>query len=678
MQKNNKMFSTSFPSLIDHFPYGLNKMIGFRKEKYENNKEIKELMAMQDQSRTYEEWKNASEKLDILLGNNKWKSKEISTIYDYKLVRYRKESLQSCRKSGDMKRLLFMVRTQLERNVGNMGDIRLYNASHTGTKNIIEDYISECELCLQTLLDYGETGVLSEEQLLDTLIQTRKTFGRTALVLSGGSILGLLHIGVMRELLHSNLLPRIVSGSSAGSIFASVLCIHFDHEIDELFNTLINEKFDIFEETGNEESFFVRLARFLKHGTILDNKYLASTLQKLLGNMTFQEAYNRTRKILNVTVSPASVYESARILNYLTAPNVLIWSAVCASCSVPFVFPSYTLLAKDHTTGDIHPWSPSPLKYIDGSVDNDLPLSRLSELFNVNHFIACQVNPHVVPFVRMTSAISSIIDSNGSPFSKAGIFPQMFSSRSNCDNSNNDNYTFNNLNSFLTETQAVITDEISHYLYLTHELGVFKNLSSKFRSVISQQYTGDITIVPHLHISELNGLFKNPTKETFLESHLRGQKAIWPNLTLIRNHCAIELALDKSIHKLRTRMIPLERSSLIISRSNVQNELGKKSHYSTANLKTVGYSFLISDRSHGGTTLATQENYIKDKGKENLINNHHHIRRKSEETYSSNVLIKRKSSQDFESIIYGVTPTQRTSRSPTMSRKGSYKNINFQ
>lgn len=583
---------------------------------------IDHLKHLQKDSISYEDWREISEQLDILLGHDQWKKLDASDIYDYKLVRYRTQSLQQCRESGDMDRLLFMIRTQFERNLGNMGDTRLYKASHTGTKSIIEDYISECELCLKTLLKCGESGMLSDVQILDTLIQTRKTFGRTALVLSGGSILGLVHIGVMRELMHANLLPRIVSGSSAGSIFASVLCIHFDHEIDELFNTLIEEKFDIFEETGNEESFFVRLARFLKHGTVLDNKYLATTLQNLLGNMTFQEAYNRTRKILNVTVSPASIYESARILNYLTAPNVLIWSAVCASCSVPFVFPSYTLLAKDRATGEVHPWSPSPLKFVDGSVDNDLPLARLSELFNVNHFIACQVNPHVAPLMKMTSVVSSAIGNLGDSISRQRATSSTSWRR------------------VLAETQSMLTEEFSHYLYTVHELGVFRNLSSKLRAVISQTYTGDITLVPDIYFSDLKDLFKNPTKDIFLESHLRGQRALWPKMTLIRNHCAIELALDLSIHRLRSRTIPLEKSNTIVSRNSVQNELSRKPHYSTANLRAIGLGF----------TEAAETKIRKEKVYS------HHIRRKSEGIY---------------------TQTQRTAWSPTVSRKNSYKNVNY-
>lgn len=628
------------------------------------DKQIKKLLESQKNAKSYSEWCSISKQLDQLEGLQKWKQEDYSDIYDYELIRHRTRLLRDCRKSGDMAHLLFLVRTQFERNLGNMGDTRLYSC-HVGTKQLIEEYISECEKCLQALLN---CNTLPETRILNTLIQTRKNFGRTALLLSGGSILGLLHVGVMRELMHANLLPRIICGTSAGSIFASVLAIHLDHEIDELFDTLIHEKFDIFEETGNEESFFVRLARFLKHGTILDNKYLVSTLQKLLGNITFQEAYNRTRKILNVTVSPASIYESARILNYLTAPNVLIWSAVCASCSVPFIFPQYTLLAKDSTTAEIHPWSPSPLKFIDGSVDNDLPLTRLSELFNVNHFIACQVNPHVAPLLRATSAITTLVDKNSKgPMSKTSV-------------------TFSWKQAF-NETQSMLTEELSHYLFISHELGVCRNLSSKLRSLITQQYTGDITIVPNVTLTDLRDLFKNPNTESFIESHLRGQRALWPKFSLIRNHCAIELALDKAIHELRSRMIPNEKSSSMISRNSVQGELGRKLHYSTANItdfraykqqlqqmhqwqqqqqnQQQHYQPLLPSyqQQHPAPYYGQQQATSAPTHHDHHQHQHGHVRRKSEQL----TLIK-KSWQDLNA-------TERTIRSPTISRKNSYKNM---
>lgn len=53
--------------------------------------------------------------------------------------------------------------------------------------------------------------------------------------------------------------------------------------------------------------------------------------------------------------------------------------------------------------GLILPYHPNNTmtRYIDGSVGGDLPMQRMSELFNVNTFIVSQVNPYVVPFLSV-------------------------------------------------------------------------------------------------------------------------------------------------------------------------------------------------------------------------------------------------------------------------------------
>lgn len=38
-------------------------------------------------------------------------------------------------------------------------------------------------------------------------------------------------------------------------------------------------------------------------------------------------------------------------------------------------------------------------KFIDGSISQDLPMQRVSELFNVNSFIVSQTNPFAIPFL---------------------------------------------------------------------------------------------------------------------------------------------------------------------------------------------------------------------------------------------------------------------------------------
>jgi len=43
-------------------------------------------------------------------------------------------------------------------------------------------------------------------------------------MLSGGASMAVYHLGVIKALYEQDLLPRIISGSSAGSIVAAIIC----------------------------------------------------------------------------------------------------------------------------------------------------------------------------------------------------------------------------------------------------------------------------------------------------------------------------------------------------------------------------------------------------------------------------------------------------------------------
>ena len=49
---------------------------------------------------------------------------------------------------------------------------------------------------------------------------------------------------------------------------------------------------------------------------------------------------------LNVSVTDFSNAGTTRLLNYLTAPNVLIWSACVASCAIPGAFSPVDILIR--------------------------------------------------------------------------------------------------------------------------------------------------------------------------------------------------------------------------------------------------------------------------------------------------------------------------------------------
>jgi TAG lipase / steryl ester hydrolase / phospholipase A2 / LPA acyltransferase len=44
-------------------------------------------------------------------------------------------------------------------------------------------------------------------------------------------------------------------------------------------------------------------------------------------------------------------------------------------------------------------------RWHDGSLENDLPFRQLAEMFNVNHFIVSQTNPHLVPLMTLKKVV---------------------------------------------------------------------------------------------------------------------------------------------------------------------------------------------------------------------------------------------------------------------------------
>jgi TAG lipase/steryl ester hydrolase/phospholipase A2/LPA acyltransferase len=277
---------------------------------------------------TQAEWHYTAAELDDLEGNNDWKFELECKEYDYALVQARLAEFEDARISCDPRRMLFLIRTALTRHVGGMGNIRLYRHSHVGTKVLIEKY-RDCVLdTIKTFLDTTkqQQDGLDPRHLLDQVLASRQSFGRSALLLSGGGTFGMNHIGVVKCLWENNLLPRVITGASAGSIVSAVLCTKKDTEMDGLLEEFCHGDLNVF--TSKDDSILKQLTRFMKTGALFDIGNLTRIMRNLMGDLTFLEAYNRTRRILNICVSSASVFELPRLLNHITAPNVIIWSAV--------------------------------------------------------------------------------------------------------------------------------------------------------------------------------------------------------------------------------------------------------------------------------------------------------------------------------------------------------------
>ena len=182
-------------------------------------------------------------------------------------------------------------------------------------------------------------------------------------------------------------------------------------------------------------------------------------------------------------------------------------------------------MAKDPITEKPVPWTNFHRQYIDGSVDGDLPMTRLSEMFNVNHFIVSQVNPHVVPFLREDEGPG--------------------------DETENESRTSPGWLHTLTH---LAKEEALHRIAVLSDMGVFPTSLTKIASIMNQKYSGDITIYPEIQFSSIPRMLKNPTPEFMLQACASGEKAAWPKLGHIRNHVAIELALDAAVQRTRAKV----------------------------------------------------------------------------------------------------------------------------
>ena len=209
---------------------------------------------------------------------------------------------------------------------------------------------------------------IHRDQVMQLLRRARTAYGRTALCLSGGAMMGLYHCGHIRALLETGCLPHIVSGTSAGSVIGAVLCTRTDEElIDDLRPEIIHKYMTCFARPWME-----RIKSVWKTGNMFDQKDWLDLIKWFTkGDMTFEEAYQRTGRVFCITLSSTSKKAPPVLLNHLSAPNVVIGSAVIASAAVPGFIPPVRLRYKD-SQGVVRDYGKKGESFFDGSIRSDV------------------------------------------------------------------------------------------------------------------------------------------------------------------------------------------------------------------------------------------------------------------------------------------------------------------
>lgn len=464
-------------------------------------KQLESLEQEMDVASNYTEWQLLAEMHDEESGVANWRRADQTSLYDFSSIRSRLERLQQLRIERDDQGLLYALNEGVHGNIDGIGKPVLYSRAKGGTKILIDDYV---ELISDSIkyLSRLDDKIIPLEEKLEFFRRASHCYGRSALMLSGGGALGNFHLGVVKILVEENLMPVVISGASAGAFVAAIIGTHTDAEYLEMYEN--GSLLEALSQGAGKFKFSL-----LKQELIGINE-VAEGIARVVPDMTFAQSYAKTGRSINITVSPAEPQQTSRLLNHITTPNVLIRSAVMASCAIPGVFPAVTLMAKN-IHGEEQPYLPSR-RWTDGSFSQDLPAKRLSRIYGVNHFIVSQVNPAVLPLLSDPKA------KGGLDLSLRGV----------------------------TQTAAKQWMRYSlkasqKYLKLPPRVNMILDTIHK---LVDQEYTGDINIFPRFRYLTPNKIIAAASLDDIRFLVEEGVKATLPKIPVVKNSTLIGRTLD--------------------------------------------------------------------------------------------------------------------------------------
>ncbi len=483
-----------------------------------------------DHAQTYAEWRAAAVAHDEASGNQRWKMMDQSRQYDYIAIRLRIDQLRKLRAQHDYHGLLFTLNEGIHGNMGGMGRPELYQRAKFGTKRLIGEYMDEVVEVIDLLASPETDGAIAFEEKLDFFRRAHHCFGQSALMMSGSGMLLYFHIGVVKALWQQGLLPNVISGSSGGAFVGSLLATHTDAELEKVFDPayLVNR----IEEGRRRAGLLARV-----RPRLLEVHEIEGILERLVPDMTFQEAFEKTGRHLNISVSPAEAHQTSRLLNAITSPNVLIRQAILGSAAVPGVYPPVTLAAKDKD-GERKLYLPSR-KWVDGAVSDDLPAKRLARLYGVNHFIVSQTNPHVIPFV-----------SDAKRSSRVGAVVKVAATRT--------------AREWVNAGAAILQKPLSRRPRLNQAANVAL-------SILNQDYVGDINILPPFRFYKPTRLLAHLSEHEISELIRMGERSAWPKLEMVRIQSQIGRGLSQVLRDYENRVVESAPASRRMASPRVVN-----------------------------------------------------------------------------------------------------------
>lgn len=458
-------------------------------------------------SKNYQEWIQNAMNMDKYLHLDSWKHKKHFYYYDYDTLKLTIGKLNKFKQQGDMERIMLVLQSCAKANFAGTENPLLYSQTYYGTKEIVDEYNALVSDLLEMIIQ-DQTIPASNKRLFFKSLN--KNFGRTALCLSGGATFAYNHFGVVKALLENDLLPQIITGTSGGGVVAALATTRTEAELKELLRPELAERI-----TACTEGITTYVPRWWKTGARFDAvDWARKAMWFTMGSMTFQEAFERTGKVLNITTVPADPHSPVILCNHITAPNCVIWSAMLASSAVPGILNPVVLMMKDPQTQKLVPFS-FGTKYKDGSLRTDIPVEALNMYYNVKFSIVSQVNPHISLFYFAPKG------SVGRPVSrsKTGL---------------RGGFVGAGLESF-------IKLENRKWLQLIKGLDLLPHfMNQDWSNLWLQKFSGTVTIWPKLNPFDLRFILTDPDEKRLGAMIRNGEMSTFPKLLFIKHRLNIE------------------------------------------------------------------------------------------------------------------------------------------
>ena len=193
------------------------------------------------------------------------------------------------------------------------------------------------------------------------------------LVLSGGGLLGISYIGLLKYLEECNIISQIktITGSSAGAIFGTFFAIGYKSaELETQVKTIV---FKNYMKINAESLLNFPRNKGFESGRLL-MEYIKDRIRDKTNNpdITFFQLYEQYQIALQIGTTNLTTYKF-EIFNHINTPDIPVYLAIRASIAIPFVFEPIIINGNLYCDGGLI--ENLPMEYIQtgGNSTNDTP-----------------------------------------------------------------------------------------------------------------------------------------------------------------------------------------------------------------------------------------------------------------------------------------------------------------